>query len=385
MDRGRAVATLVERFKNYGPSFFEARLERMRLFACAFGNPESTYPIVHVAGSNGKGSVSWKIAQCLQLTGYRVGLYTSPHIHDFEERVRINGAPISSEEFAEGAARVLQMEKNFPIQLVFFDILTLIAWNWFAKNKVDIAIIEAGLGGRKDSTNIITPILSVITSISLEHTHILGETLEAVAREKYGIIKRGVPVVVGAAAQVFPIKEIALDLHAPLHAVETSRPHYDLANQATAALALQVLAPRFRSDPKGLATRPPCRFELVGKCLLDVAHNPDAFSHLIQALKERFPQQAFRFIIGMCQDKDYASCLRQVAEVAEHIYLVPLETIRSATVEQLAESLIQVGYERYTSCASVTEAIEQALQSSAQVVVTGSFSLMKAASLPLFG
>ena len=160
-----------------------------------FGHPHQNFKTIHIAGTNGKGSCSHTIASILQSAGYKVGLYTSPHLKDFRERIRVNGKCVSKEYVID----FVENERHFfePLHPSFFELTTAMAFKYFAEQGVDIAVIEVGLGGRLDCTNIITPILSIITNISFDHTQFLGNTLEAIAREKAGIIKEGIPVVVG--------------------------------------------------------------------------------------------------------------------------------------------------------------------------------------------
>ncbi|MEI6241855.1 MAG: Mur ligase family protein, partial [Chlamydiota bacterium] len=157
------------------------------------GHPEKAFESIHVAGTNGKGSVCTKVAKALSLEGYRVGLYISPHISSYRERISINGLMISEEEVVKYLERIFQI----PIEFSFFEISTLLAFMYFADQLVEFAVLETGLGGRYDATNVVDPIVSVITSIGWDHMHILGDTLEAIACEKGGIIKREVPLVLG--------------------------------------------------------------------------------------------------------------------------------------------------------------------------------------------
>ncbi len=163
------------------------------------GNPHRRYPTIHVAGTNGKGSTSHTLAAILQAAGYKVGLYTSPHLIDFRERIRVNGVPASKEFVVDFVER----EKAFfePLFPSFFELTTAMAFTYFAQEQVDIAVIEVGLGGRLDCTNIITPELSIITNISPDHTQFLGDTITKIASEKAGIIKPGTPVVIGEATE----------------------------------------------------------------------------------------------------------------------------------------------------------------------------------------
>ncbi len=181
-----------------------------------FGHPHEQFRSIHVAGTNGKGSVSHSLAALLQTFGYKVGLYTSPHLIDFRERIRVNGRPIS-EDYVVG---FVEKEKDFfePLKPSFFEITTAMAFKYFADQDIDIAVIEVGLGGRLDCTNIITPVLSVITNISLDHTRLLGASTEQIAMEKGGIIKTGIPVVIGKSTpETRPVFEaLAAEANAPI-------------------------------------------------------------------------------------------------------------------------------------------------------------------------
>ena len=203
-------------FEKVGAGAYKEGLSNTLALDEHFGHPHRRYYTVHVAGTNGKGSVSHTIAALLQNAGYRVGLYTSPHLVDFNERIRVNGKPIEHEYVMD----FVEAEKKFfePLQPSFFELTTALAFKYFADKEVDIAIIEVGLGGRLDCTNIITPLLSIITNISFDHTGFLGDTLAKIASEKAGIIKKGVPVVIGEdvpeTRSVFEKK--ALEMQAPI-------------------------------------------------------------------------------------------------------------------------------------------------------------------------
>ena len=193
-------------FHNIGAGAYKEGLANTLALDEHFGHPHRSFRSIHVAGTNGKGSCSHTIAAILQAAGYRVGLYTSPHLLDFNERIRINGTPIPHEYVAEFVER----ERSFfePLNPSFFEVTTALAFRYFAEEKVDVAVIEVGLGGRLDCTNIIRPALSVITNISLEHTAFLGDTLAKIAGEKAGIIKEGFPVVIGeTTAETRPVFE----------------------------------------------------------------------------------------------------------------------------------------------------------------------------------
>ena len=182
-------------YQKIGASAYKPDLGNIKELLDFLGNPQNSFKTVHVAGTNGKGTVSHTLASIFQECGYKTGLYTSPHLLDFRERIRINGQMIPEQNVIDFIGD--NKEKFEEMQLSFFEMATGMAFDYFAKEKVDIAIIEVGLGGRLDCTNIITPILSVITNISLDHTQLLGQSLEQIAIEKAGIIKNRVPVVIG--------------------------------------------------------------------------------------------------------------------------------------------------------------------------------------------
>ena len=190
--------TQLPMFQNIGAGAYKPGLGTVECLAKAFGNPHKCYPSIHVGGTNGKGSTAHSLAAILQSAGYRTGLFTSPHLLDFRERIRVNGHMIDKEDVVDFVDRYNML--GLDMSPSFFELTTVMAMEYFARNNVDIAVFEVGLGGRLDSTNIISPILSVITNISKDHVALLGDTLEAIAIEKAGIIKPGVPVVIGEAS-----------------------------------------------------------------------------------------------------------------------------------------------------------------------------------------
>lgn len=213
----------VPMFHKVGAVAYKEGLANTLALDSRYGHPHRMFKTIHVAGTNGKGSCSHALAAILQAEGYRVGLYTSPHLVSFRERIKVNGVPVS-EEYITG---FVEKERHFfePLSPSFFELTTAIAFKYFADEHVDIAVIEVGLGGRLDCTNIITPILSVITNISLDHTQFLGDTLVKIAGEKAGIIKHGIPVVIGETnddtRQVFALK--AKEENAPIYFAEDDR------------------------------------------------------------------------------------------------------------------------------------------------------------------
>ena len=185
----------VPMFQRIGGAAYKPGLDTTRTLDAHFGHPHTAFRTIHVAGTNGKGSVSHSLAAVLQSAGYRVGLFTSPHLVDFRERIRVNGEPVCKDYVTEFVER----ERPFfePLHPSFFELTTALAFCWFRQQKVDVAVVEVGLGGRLDCTNIISPVLSVITNISFDHVQFLGDTLGKIAGEKAGIIKHGTPVVIG--------------------------------------------------------------------------------------------------------------------------------------------------------------------------------------------
>lgn len=220
MNYAEAMAYLYNRlpvFHQVGARAYKPGLETTRAFCQHLGNPQNSFSTLHIAGTNGKGSVSNMLAAILQTAGYKTGLYTSPHLKSFTERIRINGIPVSETYIAD----FVQQYQGFieSINPSFFEVTVAMAFDYFAKEEVDIAVIEVGMGGRLDSTNIITPVLSLITNIGMDHIRQLGDTLPAIAREKAGIIKEGIPVVVSERqdpeiAAIF--EEVARHQNAPI-------------------------------------------------------------------------------------------------------------------------------------------------------------------------
>ena len=274
-------------------------------------SPHRAFRSIHVAGTNGKGSVAEKIAAALRAEGFCVGLYTSPHITSVQERIRIDGKWIPEEALFQHLTTVFNAGSSETFS--FFDFLTALAFLYFREEQVDWAVIEVGLGGRLDATNVIFPELAVITSIGYDHMEILGDTLEKIAREKAAIAKPGTPLIVGpSAAPFFPNAEKV----APVSGF------YDEENSAIAKAALHRLGISERSIEIGMAARPECRFEIVGRTVLDAAHNETAFFHLTEALKIHFPKEKFHFIVAFSKDKRWQACLDLIRPLAAKISFV---------------------------------------------------------------
>ncbi len=230
--------TQLPMFQRQGKAAYKADLNNTLALDAHFGHPHRNFKTIHVAGTNGKGSVSHALAAVLQSSGLKVGLYTSPHLRDFRERIKINGTPISEEEVIAFVADNSEILKE--LKPSFFEMTVAMAFNYFSKQKVDIAVIEVGLGGRLDSTNIITPLLSIITNISEDHTNLLGSDIAVIAREKAGIIKENIPVVIGERQpETTPVfTAVAEEKNAPLTYADTV---FNLKNSRQAGLYQEMI------------------------------------------------------------------------------------------------------------------------------------------------
>jgi dihydrofolate synthase/folylpolyglutamate synthase len=321
-------------------------LQTMQQLSQSLGSPEKSLKSIHVAGTNGKGSVVTKIAASLAKEGYRVGRYTSPHISSFRERICINGEMISEEDVVSGLKKLF----SIGIQATFFEYTTMLCFDYFARKEVDVAVLETGLGGRLDATNICEPILTVITSISLDHTQILGATIEEIAREKAGIIKPGVPLVIGSHV---PRDIVQLDV--PLYAVDECPQDYEEENQLIARKSLEILSKSFplkrESIEEGVKAVPPCRFQLLDEdylalrfglpvpkgVILDVAHNVDGLQRLFFRLQKSFGNCSICVLCGFSQDKDVSACLQELLAKAETVIFVEAPAERAMPAQHLLE------------------------------------------------
>ncbi|WP_281643743.1 bifunctional folylpolyglutamate synthase/dihydrofolate synthase [Bacteroides zoogleoformans] len=351
-------------FQQVGGSAYKEGLENTLALDEHFGHPHRTFRTIHVAGTNGKGSCSHTIAAILQEAGYSVGLYTSPHLVDFRERIRVNGQPIPEEY----VIRFVEEERCFfePLHPSFFELTTAMAFRYFADKKIDVAVIEVGLGGRLDCTNIIHPDLCIITNISLDHTQFLGNTLPQIAREKAGIIKSGIPVVIGETTpetkSVF--QKRAGEVNAPIYFAEENgredypgieyelQGFYQKKNSRTILTALPLLKKAgYRLDEQSVRRGFAHVTELTGlmgrwqklqdypTLICDTGHNVGGITYIVEQLK----QQAFHnlhIIIGMVNDKDIQGVLALLPEDA--IYYFTQACVKRALpandLQKLAES-----------------------------------------------
>ncbi|MDP1836645.1 MAG: folylpolyglutamate synthase/dihydrofolate synthase family protein [Chlamydiales bacterium] len=359
----------------------EMTLDNARLLEASFGHPSRSYPIIHVAGTNGKGSTVTKIAKALELSGYRVGMYTSPHLSCFRERICINGVMISEDQITKLIQEGFAHCSDSGLAPSFFEITTCAAFRHFANELVDVAVVEVGIGGRLDSTNIITPILSVITSIDLDHTQFLGSTRESIAREKAGIIKPHIPVVVGPCADMPEIQQVAEEKGSAYYCVEGTFANYDEENSAIAKQAI-ALTGFICSDAvveAAMEARPPCRMQHfpIGKgVILDVAHNLNGVTRLLASMDHSYPNQPFHVVCGFSKDKEVAECLQMLTNKAEHVHLVSAKHDRAMPMEMLVKQSKSIEH----SChRSVAEGIQVALSSGQIVLICGTFFMMREA------
>ena len=351
-------------FEKIGAGAYKEGLENSLALDEHFGHPHRRFKSIHIAGTNGKGSCSHTIAAVLQAAGYRVGLYTSPHLVDFRERIRINGECVSEQYVID----FVEQERGFfePLHPSFFELTTAMAFKYFAEQHVDYAVIEVGLGGRLDCTNIIMPVLSVITNISLDHTQFLGDTLAQIAAEKAGIIKEGIPVVIGETLPetrpVFAVK--AHEMSAPIHFAEEFdisvyedidfelKGEYQQKNRRTILCALSILTSHL----------PPCRESrgrlplkegfahvceltgLVGRwqtlqtrplVICDTGHNVGGWQYLAPQIAKQ-PCKTMRIVFGMVDDKDIDTVMAMLPKNAIY-YWTQASTHRAIPVQIVAE------------------------------------------------
>jgi len=355
-------------------------LDRTRELLAGLGNPQAGLRVVHVAGTNGKGSTCAFIASILQEAGYKVGLFTSPYIIEFADRIRVNGQNIAPDDLLDVTLAVRDVAEAMPDHPTEFELMTAVAFTHFSRQGCDICVVEVGLGGRLDSTNVVeAPELCVITPIALDHTALLGDTLAAIAGEKAGIVKPGVPVV-SAVQEPEALDVIAACAHeqnAPLTCVEASQitgtpgdfsyrawkglslgllGSYQTENAATALEAIGVLRERGWEIPDaavaaGLAnTYWPGRFEVLGTdptFIVDGGHNPQGAQVLIESLEQRYPDRPVLFIMGVLADKDYRAMVRQIMGYASTRMFICIEppnprALSTAELAQAANEELQV-------------------------------------------
>lgn len=369
-------------------------LTAMRELCRRLGEPQEAFATVHVAGTNGKGSVATILAAGLRNHHAPVGLYTSPHIATFRERIQVDGVPITVAEVEELLPPILEIAQRHVPAASFFEVTTALAFRYYASRGVAIAVIEAGLGGRLDATNVITPQLAVITSISLEHTELLGTSLDAIAREKGGIIKPQVPVVIGPTVPYESIAAITASLQAPLHHVAASScTDYRRENAYIAHRALTLLGIEDRYITPALAALPPCRFQRHTTpsgthVLFDVAHNPAGLQRLAALMQTHYPKRPCHAVVALSSTKELHSSLLALSPCVRHWYPVAASNGRSYPPDTLATYLAAHNPATPISLcgdipAAVTTALANADADDAPLLICGSFFIMAAARYTL--
>jgi len=386
------------------------------------GNPHLRFRSIHVAGTNGKGSTASFLAAMLLAAGYRVGLYTSPHLVSFTERIRINNVPVTEDRVIDLAERVRTRYAGLPsaeggaLTPTFFEVTTAMAFTCFAEERVDVAVVEAGMGGRLDSTNVITPMVSVITNIDVDHTEFLGDTIEKIAEEKAGIIKPGVPVVTGAvqpeviavierqaASACAPVYRFPKDFRAEPAAgagyqefdycgIASRFPglrislvgRHQVGNACLSLAAVECMSSRGISVPEadlrtGLANAVwEGRLEKVAErpdIYLDGAHNPASARALADAVRDlKGNYRRLVLVIGVLMDKDYRGIVSRLAPLADRIVVTKPNYARALGVRSLAAET-GVFHRTVDSAETVAEAIGLARQGAAEsdlILITGS-------------
>ncbi len=359
------------------------------------GSGGKTPAVFHVAGTNGKGSVCAMLDAVARAAGYRTALFTSPHLVSFSERIRLDGAPMPEAAIAEGLTRIRGIVQSWTPHPTFFELTTALALDWFQRQRAEVIVLETGLGGRLDATNAITPAVTAITSLSLDHRQYLGDTLEAIAGEKAGIFKPGIPALSvpqpPAAARV--LEAAARSVGAPFRCVEKPVP-YRLAlagshQKLNAALACAMLQAAHLEVPpsaieQGMASVVwPGRFQRLSgpagvPLILDGAHNEAAAARLVETWREEYPGERPVMLLGVLRDKDVAAVCREFAKLAAEFILTPVHNPRTSTAADLI-ALLSPG----TPCSVATSAADglalaqtRARETGRRVLITGSLFLV---------
>lgn len=340
-----------------GKFYINLGLERVQAVLEILNNPQKHLKFIHVAGTNGKGSVCAMLSAILNNNGLKTGLFTSPHVYEYTERIKINDEEISKEDFAKNVLEIIEIAEKNEIHLTEFEILTVVAFRYFAQNNVDLVILETGLGGRLDATNVIeNNICSVITHIDLDHTERLGDTIEKIATEKAGIIKQNCPVVTcenNAGLKI--IKNISQEKNARVLIAEEGRifPQEKSALKGTyqrenLTIVLKVIELLNQNGfeitqdniENGLKNvKHPCRFEYLKEknIIIDGAHNPNGTKALRESLEEYFPNQKIKFIFGCLNNKKYAQMMQNLFSQNDEIYFYEFESPNACTFKELSD------------------------------------------------
>ena len=394
-------------------TFCKPGLERIEELCSRLGDPQNELRFIHVAGTNGKGSFCSMLSSVLRKSGLKVGLYTSPYIRFFNERMCIDGEPISNEELAELTEYVRPIADSMTDKPTEFELITAIAFEFFKRHNCDVVVLEAGMGGRLDSTNIIrNPYLSVITGIALDHTAFLGDTVEKIAAEKAGIIKDGAPVLFGGTDEsaAIVIDAAAKQRGSDLFRVDYSklvnvRPSlegtvfdfgeysdlsirllgmYQPRNAVSVITAVDILRARGldisdESLREGLAAAVwQGRFEVICKdplMIFDGAHNPQGISSAVESIKTYFGNKKVYLLTGVLRDKDYTAIAKDLSAVAQKAFTLTPDSPRALTAAEYAETLRSAGIESTayeTLSDALTFAMKSAKEDNAPLVCLGS-------------
>jgi dihydrofolate synthase/folylpolyglutamate synthase len=368
-------------------------LDTTRELLVRVGAPHKLIPTIHIGGTNGKGSVSTLVAEALQEAGWRVGLYASPHLVSFRERIRVDGVPITPEAVA--AWTTLLRPEIEAKQATFFEATTAIAFADFAARGAEIAVVEVGLGGRLDSTNVVTPLVTAVTKVAMDHTKYLGDTLELIATEKAGIAKEGVPFVIGEMEPglVRVLSETATRLGGVVLVVPVEArwngalaldgPH-QRRNAAVAEAVLRALPAHYRPDPtaivRGFArAKVPGRFDRRGKWLFDVAHNPDGMKALVAALTTSDLPRPIHALVSILGDKEWAPMLVELDRGIDRgvLTIAPTAEGRGWTTDWLQAWLRDPArpsaHAEWHLSPEFREALVQVQEGAGTILVTGSF------------
>ncbi|MCG3149240.1 MAG: Folylpolyglutamate synthase [Verrucomicrobiae bacterium] len=322
-------------------------LATMRELARRLGHPERELKFIHIAGTNGKGSVAAMCHAVLQTAGYRTGLYTSPHLVSFCERFQINGQPISEADVVRLVTMIRPLLADFPDRPpTFFEVVTAMALQYFREQRVEVVVWETGLGGRLDATNIVTPLVAVITNIGFDHMQYLGNTEKEIAGEKAGIIKPGIPVVTAAEGEALEVIRRAAGHLTMVTADKSFSPpllgRHQIINTATAVAALRASGLNITDDQIRLGlsrTRWPGRYQVVtGQpvVVLDGAHNAPAAEQLAATLREQFPGKPLALVLGVLRDKEYGAVCRILAPLFTRICCTRVNSERTSDPGELA-------------------------------------------------
>ena len=409
----RYFETLQKIFNLHG-GIIDLRLDRMSQALALFNHPENQFPSLHIAGTNGKGSTAALLHNILQQAGYRTALYTSPHLESFTERIRVGQEEIAQAEVVSLADEIWQRTAEANVPLTFFEFITVMAFIYFARNRVDVAVIEVGLGGRLDATNVVTPLVSVITTISKDHEAYLGPDELSIAREKGGIIKPRIPVVCGKMSEpvVKLLREIAQAVESPAYFLGTAfsfllknerlfdyigikqnlshlavalRGRYQLANASLALAALELASEHFPVPEdtlrRGLETvRWPGRLEVMSErplVILDGAHNPEGVCALADELLELRRGRKIRLLFATMADKEWQLMLGTLAKLADEMIFTRVAMERSADPELLAKNIpISVPNRVIQDSQTALAAVLDSAQPDDIVVVAGSLYLL---------